>query len=147
VQKPTITHEAVIKLGQDWVDAMGGRFQGDEGCGCEVRHSQWSGRIHYASQSAGDQGHNDLQDWSSRALITVTVMVSNGVGTYRGHVEKKSHYENRQAVAAGGGKVIFRKESSDDLDGSGDGTFPATVEVQIDEARGSYNISVGEPRA
>src|SRR5262249_6064116 len=24
--------------------------------------------------------------------------------------------------------------------------FPAMVEVQIDEARGSYNISVGEPR-
>jgi hypothetical protein len=145
VQVPSLTHEAVMKLGKDWVDAMGGRFQGDEGCGCEVRHSQWSGRIHYAAQSAGDDGHNDLQDWSARALTTVTVTVSNGVGTYHGHVENRSHAEDRQAVALGGGKVTFEKRGVDDVDGSGDGTFPAMVEVRIDEARGSYDIRVGEP--
>lgn len=34
---PSLPHGAVMRLGQDWIDAMGGSFQGDEGCGCEVR--------------------------------------------------------------------------------------------------------------
>jgi len=34
---PSISHAAFMRLGQDWVDAMGGSFQGDESCGCEVR--------------------------------------------------------------------------------------------------------------
>lgn len=37
-QKPHISHAALMKLGQDWVDAMGGEFKGDMGCGCEPEH-------------------------------------------------------------------------------------------------------------
>lgn len=34
---PSISHPALMRLGQDWIDAMGGSFKGDERCGCEVR--------------------------------------------------------------------------------------------------------------
>ena len=34
IEKPRLTREAVRKLAQDWVDAQGGRFNGDEACGC-----------------------------------------------------------------------------------------------------------------
>lgn len=37
-EKPHITHQELLKLGQDWVDSMGGEFQGDESCGCEPVH-------------------------------------------------------------------------------------------------------------
>lgn len=37
-QKPHISHAALMKLGQDWVDAMGGEFKGDQSCGCEPEH-------------------------------------------------------------------------------------------------------------
>lgn len=33
---PSISHAALMKLGHAWVDAMGGSFQGDETCGCEL---------------------------------------------------------------------------------------------------------------
>jgi len=33
---PSISHAAVMRLGHDWVNAMGGEFQGDESCGCEL---------------------------------------------------------------------------------------------------------------
>jgi hypothetical protein len=34
---PSITHGTFKRLGEDWVNAMGGAFAGDENCGCEVR--------------------------------------------------------------------------------------------------------------
>jgi hypothetical protein len=33
-QKPSIPHAAVMRMGQDWIDAMGGEFKGDRECGC-----------------------------------------------------------------------------------------------------------------
>ena len=73
LQPPSISHAAVIKLGQDWVAALGGKFQGDEGCGCELLHSLWTGQIHYVKQFLGDEGTNELQDWSNSSLNTVTL--------------------------------------------------------------------------
>lgn len=32
---PSISHAALIRLGREWIDAMGGEFKGDESCGCE----------------------------------------------------------------------------------------------------------------
>jgi hypothetical protein len=32
---PSISHAALIRLGREWIAAMGGEFQGDETCGCE----------------------------------------------------------------------------------------------------------------
>ena len=80
----------MIKLGQDWVAAMGGKFQGDEGCGCELLHSLWTGQIHYVKQFLGDEGSNELQDWSGRSLFMDTLTVNNGVGTMQGRVEEKA---------------------------------------------------------
>jgi hypothetical protein len=56
IQKPSIPKPAFIKLAQDWVNAMGGKFQGDEDCGCELTHDEWSGMIHYVADSKGDEG-------------------------------------------------------------------------------------------
>ncbi|HTL49871.1 MAG TPA: hypothetical protein VL219_04350 [Steroidobacteraceae bacterium] len=33
---PSISHAALMGLGHDWINAMGGAFQGDETCGCEL---------------------------------------------------------------------------------------------------------------
>jgi hypothetical protein len=37
-EKPHITHAALLKLAQDWVDSTGGEFKGDKSCGCEPAH-------------------------------------------------------------------------------------------------------------
>jgi hypothetical protein len=34
---PSISHAALIRMSRDWIEAMGGRFQGDEACGCEPK--------------------------------------------------------------------------------------------------------------
>lgn len=34
---PSIGHQALFNLGESWVKAMGGKFQGDESCGCELQ--------------------------------------------------------------------------------------------------------------
>lgn len=36
-QRPSLDHDALMRLGDDWIEAMGGKFQGDASCGCEVR--------------------------------------------------------------------------------------------------------------
>jgi hypothetical protein len=33
-QKPAISHAELMRMGQDWVNAMGGQFKGDQECGC-----------------------------------------------------------------------------------------------------------------
>jgi hypothetical protein len=33
---PSISHAALMGLGHDWINAMGGALQGDESCGCEL---------------------------------------------------------------------------------------------------------------
>ena len=37
-QKPRISHAALLKMGHEWVDAMGGEFKGDRECGCVPSH-------------------------------------------------------------------------------------------------------------
>jgi hypothetical protein len=34
---PSISHAALIRLGREWIGAMGGQFKGDESCGCEPK--------------------------------------------------------------------------------------------------------------
>jgi hypothetical protein len=139
IQPPSISHAAVMKLGQDWVAAMGGKFQGDESCGCELMHSLWSGQIHYVKQSTGDEGSNELQDWSGRSLFMDTLTVNNGVGTMQGRVEEKGQSHNRQRVATGGFKPI----DSDLHETRGEGTLPVTLDIAIDDAGGTYTINLG----
>jgi hypothetical protein len=33
---PSVSHAALMELGHDWINAMGGAFRGDETCGCEL---------------------------------------------------------------------------------------------------------------
>lgn len=33
---PSISHPTLIRMGREWINAMGGQFKGDEGCGCEL---------------------------------------------------------------------------------------------------------------
>ena len=139
-EPPSISHAQVMKLGQDWLNAMGGKYQGDDSCGCELTHALWSGTIHYVSQYSGDEGHNELQDWSGSSLTTVTVTVSNGVGTWHGHVEAKGQGQNRQRIATGGYKVTDSGHSET----HGDATAPAMVGVTIDEAHGTYRVQAGQ---
>ena len=53
---PSISHEALLQLGKKWVAAMGGELEGDESCGCEYKHTNWSGQIHYTLDIKGDEG-------------------------------------------------------------------------------------------
>ncbi len=145
-EPPSISHAAFMKLAADWINAMGGSFQGDEGCGCELQHSNWSGQIHFMSQYTGDEGHNDLQTWRGYSKTQVTVTVSDGVGTYHGYVEEKHETQGRQGVAVGNGQVTFRNESSYSEEASGEGTLPATVDVNVYGDTGAYTINVGWPR-
>ena len=137
---PSISHPALLQLGQNWVTAMGGEFKGDESCGCEYKHANWSGQIHYTLDIKGDEGHDELQDWSYRTFIQITVTLEDGVGMATSHAEVKNHAENRHGVATGGGAVSYEKETSDDMDGSVSGTSAATVRVLVDENGGAYRI-------
>lgn len=38
IEKPSISHADLLKLGQNWIDAMGGEFKGDTECGCVPTH-------------------------------------------------------------------------------------------------------------
>lgn len=43
-----ITHGGLVQLGLDWINAMGGEFEGDIGCGCEPQH--FAVRVFYQSK-------------------------------------------------------------------------------------------------
>jgi hypothetical protein len=139
IQPPSITHAAVLKLGQDWVNAMGGKFQGDVSCGCELTHDKWSGQIHYSEEFSGDQGNTDLLVWSNRSLATVTVTVTNGSGSSHSHNEEKSEIEYRHYVALNGARSI-QKESNQSHQLSSDDTAPITVDVRVYEQNGVFEV-------
>ncbi len=105
----------------------------------------WSGQITYYKTYTGDQGHYDLADWATTVAESVKIDVKNGVATYSGHVEHKYVSESRHGVAHNGGAITFEKDGSDDNEGTGDGTYPATVTVNIDEVHHTYEIKFGEP--
>jgi hypothetical protein len=141
IQKPSLNGKEfkqaeLVKLGQDWVDAMGGAFKGDPGCGCEFKHSKWSGRIQYVLDSKGDEGESPLQSWGGSEFVKITITLNDGVGTAEGHAVKSGFAENRQAVAGGG----FRKDTSQHNEGKADGSSPATVDVRINETTKTYDV-------
>jgi hypothetical protein len=105
----------------------------------------WSGQITYLSQNTGDNGHSDLQSWSGYGVERITINVKDGVGTLDGYVERKYEDETRQPFAIGGGKVELRKVSSTTAEASASGTAQVTVEVNIDQTRGSYQVLLGAP--
>jgi hypothetical protein len=138
---PSISHEALLQLGKNWVTAMGGEFKGDESCGCEYKHTNWSGQIHFTLDIKGDEGQTELQDWSYRTFRHVTITLKDGVGRAASRAEVKNHGLNRHRVAQGGGKVSLEKDNSADENGTVIGASDATVQVQVGEKGGSYQIA------
>lgn len=100
VQKPSISKSDFIKLAQDWVNAMGGKFQGDENCGCELKHTAWSGQIHYVFEHKGDEGQDERGSWSIHHLKKVNVTVKDGFGKVEFHEDENenSKYTNQGSV-------------------------------------------------
>jgi len=100
----------------------------------------WSGQITYEQTFTGDDGGSaGIQEWSNSSRVSVTVTVENGVATYHGHVEAKNHLTSWRPVA----KAAPALDYSEDSEESGDGDYPASVVVQIDESRGAYGVKVG----
>jgi len=103
----------------------------------------WSGQISYVKQYSGDQGQN----WSNSLSETVTIDVKNGVAEFNGSFEEEHVSENFHPVATGGGKVTMQLESSSASRGYAQANVPATIHVNIDEKRNTYDIQVGVPEA
>ena len=136
---PSITHDAVLQMAQNWVAAMGGKFQGDATCGCEIKHSKWSGQIHYTIDYKGDDGHSELQDWSNHMLSKVVVTVWDGLGVAQFYHDEKHSSENRQR-ALRGGAITLIKDTWDSSEASGNGMSIATVDVEITPDQKSYGV-------
>ena len=137
---PPITKDAFLKLGQDWISAMGGKFQGDENCGCELTHDKWSGMIRYVIETTGDDGHEKgpgyTHDWSSGSITRITISLTNGVGTAQYSVQGIQQVVNWHA-----GKPEWRMPevtSSSKTETSGQGKFPAMADVAVNQ--GTYQV-------
>jgi hypothetical protein len=137
---PAISKDAFLKLGQDWINAMGGKFQGDENCGCELTHDKWSGMIRYVIETEGDDGHEKgpgwSHDWSGGSITRITISLTNGVGTAQYSVQGVQQVVNWHA-----GKPEWRMPevtSSSKVETSGQGKFPATADVAI--SQGTYHV-------
>jgi hypothetical protein len=137
---PSITHDAVMQMAQNWLAAMGGKFQGDETCGCELKHSKWSGQIHYALDIKGDDGHNDLQEWSNHELSKTDVTVKDGFGAAQFYHDEKHIAVNRQR-ALRGGAITYIPNTSSGAEASGAGMSVASVEVEITPDQKNYTVS------
>jgi hypothetical protein len=61
IQKPSISHQALLKLGQDWVDAMGGELKGDEACGCVAAGWILSYQVQIRGQGNQPRARRDSQ--------------------------------------------------------------------------------------
>jgi hypothetical protein len=141
VQRPPIAKPAFVQLARDWVDAMGGRFQGDENCGCELSHDEWSGMIRYVVDSKGDTGHEQWSDWSNRSLSMITISVTDGVGTITYSVQEKDVVENR----SGGMNGAKLNRGSSTSETSVKKTLPARINVLVDPTARTYMVSLGQP--
>jgi hypothetical protein len=129
-----------MQMAQNWLAAMGGKFQGDETCGCELKHSKWSGQIHYALDIKGDDGHNDLQEWSNHELSKTDVTVKDGFGAAQFYHDEKHMAVNRQR-ALRGGAITYIPNTSSGAEASGAGMSVASVEVEITPDQKNYTVS------
>jgi hypothetical protein len=129
-EPPSITHDQFMQMSHDWVDAMGGQFQGDESCGCEVTHEGWSGQIHWAMQTSFNLV-NPPHAATAQGFTQGTVTVADGVGTQHGSVTY-----NLSETFGGNppDKHTYRA--------SGDGTLTVKVTVVDGGQAGTYQIMV-----
>ncbi len=140
-EPPSKTRAELMQMARNWVTAMGGSFKGDESCGCEHKHDNWSGQIRYSVQYKTDDAHSVQQDSRSFRLSQVTLTFNDGVGKADSHAEIDSYGENRRGIVRGGqGSYVFDNSSS--ANGSMDGRSEATVEVRLLKD-GTYRIQPG----
>ena len=139
-QPPKMSHAAFMKLGQDWVAAMGGSFKGDEGCGCEFRHAKWSGQIDLVVESTYPEIHDEQVDSSGRRFSQITYTFTDGVGTATATASVNARSDMRRGVVDNN-TSRWIKDSSDESTGSGGRTFPATVEVTFRPNGQDYSIA------
>lgn len=132
-----LTHDQLMQHARNWVAAMGGSFKGDESCGCEFKHAKWSGQIHITYDSSG--GLSDEQVTAShRQFSQITLTFKDGVGTAAGFAEVEMHSQMLRGVVDNGNRHWI-KESTDNTQGSGSHSVPATVEVAF-HPNGEYTI-------
>ncbi len=131
---PSIGKGQFLQMGRDWVDAMGGSFQGDESCGCEPRHSGWSGEIHIGVQTQV-QRQRDSGVATGWSLDTVNIAVTDGRGTYSG----KATLTYQDPEASWDGAPI-----TEATEASGKGAVAVELEVDVDAA-GKYTIRLTYP--
>ena len=84
-EPPPISHADMVDLAQAWVDAMGGSFKGDDGCGCEQQT--------YALQIdesllASFVSENARIDWDGKTQVQIP-LVFNDDGTFTGEATSK----------------------------------------------------------
>ena len=139
-QPPSLSKDAVLKLGQDWISAMGGKFQGDESCGCELKHDKWSGMIRYVLENKGDEGHEKgygtTHDWTGNSITRITISLTNGVGTAQYSME-----DNQQVANWHAGKPEWHQpevRGTSTTKASGQGKFPAMADVTF--FQGTYHV-------
>jgi hypothetical protein len=101
----------------------------------------WSGQISCSLVANGGQGHNEQQDWASSNVTRLTVDVKNGVGTAHGYAETHDLKVNRRKVQRGG-SVSLEFDQSAITNGTAEGSSPATVEVYLNKAKGTYSINM-----
>jgi len=100
----------------------------------------WSGQISCTSQPPPGQRHEELVDSSHSEFQRLTVNVQDSAGIATGHAETHSSKVIRRKQIRGSA-VTISVDITGKSDGVADGTSPATVDVFLEEAKGTYSIS------
>jgi hypothetical protein len=109
--------------------------------------TDWSGQITCSSVLSGDEGSNDLQKWSNSEATRTTIDLGNdGHRTITVYAEQKGLAINKQKALRGGSIVLIDNTSSTE-EGSFSGVSPATLQVDINKAQGTYSIQAGATAA
>ncbi len=116
--------------------AANGRW--DTGLGTD-----WRGQITCSRVLKGDEGSNDLQQWSNSETTRMSIDLGDkGHRTVTTYGEQKGLAINKQKALRGGAIVLIDDTSATD-EGSVSDSSPAMLEVDINKAQGTYSIKAG----
>ena len=102
--------------------------------------SGWSGQIS-CTRDFSEGGVSELLSWDGHDVMTVKYDVKDGVATATGHGEGNSMATRRQKALRGGAVTVITT-GTESSQGKVDGTSPATVNISVDKAKGTYSIGV-----
>ena len=108
-----------------------GEWKADMGSG-------WSGQI-TCTRDVTDGGQSELLDWHSHDSLKVTYHVRDDIATATGQAEVKS-MANRKQKALQGGAITIITQKRESSSGSANGTSPASVNISLNKAKGTYSI-------